>query len=97
MCISVKFGHQQRNTTTDPKETHMKTAFTSNKDNVAISSILAVSLFALASGLFSSNAAIASQAVAVQKLDTIVVTASRSPDAVLDTMVVTASRKAQRV
>ena len=67
-----------------------------NKDNIAISTILAVSLFALSSGLFSSNAAVAKQTVAVQKLDTIVVTASRSPDAVLDTMVVTASRKAHR-
>ena len=76
----------------------MKTAFnSSNKDNIAISTILAVSLFALASGLFNSNTAVANQAVAVQKLDTIVVTASRAPDAVLDTMVVTASRKTQRV
>ena len=74
----------------------MKTVFISNKDNIAISTILAVSLFALASGLFNSNDAVASQAVAVQKLDTIVVTASRAPDAVLDTMVVTASRKTHR-
>ena len=74
----------------------MKTAFISNKDNIAISTILAVSLFALASGLFNSNTAVASQAVAVQKLDTIVVTASRAPDVVLDTMVVTASRKTHR-
>ena len=74
----------------------MKTAFTSNKDNIAISTILAVSLFALASGLLNSNTAAASQAVAVQKFDTIVVTASRAPDAVLDTMVVTASRKQHR-
>ena len=74
----------------------MKTAFASNKDNIAISTILAVSLFALASGLFNSNTAVASQAAAVQKLDTIVVTATRTPDAVLDTMVVTASRKQHR-
>ena len=74
----------------------MKTAFISNKDNIAISTILAVSLFSLASGLFNSNVAVASQAVAVQKLDTIVVAASRAPDAVLDTMVVTASRKTHR-
>ncbi len=72
----------------------MKTAFSSsNKDNVAISTILTVSLLALASGLFNSNTAAASRAVAVQKLDTILVTASRAPDAVLDTMVVTVSRK----
>ena len=53
-------------------------------------------LFALASGLFDSNAAVASHAVAIQKLDTIVVTASRAPDPVLDIMVVTASRKQHR-
>ena len=74
----------------------MKTAFISNKDNIAISTILAVSLFALASGLFNSNVVVTSQAVAVQKLDTIVVTASRAPDVVLDTMVITASRKTHR-
>ena len=72
----------------------MKTAFTnSNKDNVAITTLIAAGLFVLASGLFSSNAAVASQAVAIQKLDTIVVTASRAPDVRLDTIVVTASRK----
>ena len=76
----------------------MKTAFTSNnKDNIAITTLLAVSLFALASGVFNSSQAVAQPVVAVQKLDTIVVTASRSPDAVLDTMVVTASRKINRV
>lgn len=69
----------------------MKTAFNSNnKDNVAITTVIAAGLLILASGLFSNNAA-----VAIQKLDTIVVTASRSPDAVLDTMIVTASRKAR--
>ena len=72
----------------------MKTAFNnSNKDNVAITTLIAAGLFVLASGLFSSNAAVASQAVAVQKLDSIVVTASRAPDVRLDTIVVTASRK----
>ena len=75
----------------------MKTAFTSNnKDNIAISTLLAVSLFALVSGVFNSNQAVAKHVVTVQKLDTIVVTASRSPDLVLDTMVVTASRKMSR-
>ena len=75
----------------------MKTAFNdSNKDNVAIATLIAAGLFALASGLFSSNAAVASQAVAIQKLDTIVVTASRAPDVRLDTIVVTASRKIDR-
>jgi len=77
----------------------MKTAFTlntrSNKDNIATATLVAVSLFALASGIFTSNPAVANLAadVAVQKLDTIVVTASRAPDARLDTIVVTASRK----
>ena len=76
----------------------MKTAFTSNnKDNIAITTLLAVSLFALASGVFNSNQAVDKQAASVQKLDGIVVTASRTPDAVLDTMVVTASRKTNRV
>ena len=75
----------------------MKTAFTSNnKDNIAIAALIAAGFFVLASGLFNSNAAVASQAVAVQKLDTIVVTASRTPVTILDTMVVTASRKINR-
>ena len=75
----------------------MKTAFTSsNKDNVTITTVIAAGFLVLASGLFSSNAAVANDTVAVQKLDTIVVTASRSPDAVLDTMIVTASRKMSR-
>ena len=75
----------------------MKTAFNSNnKDNIAISILIAASLFALASGLFNSNQAVAQQTVAVQKFDTVVVTASRSPDAILDTIVVTASRKIYR-
>ena len=74
----------------------MKTAFNSNnKDNVAITTVIAAGLLILASGLFSNNAAVANEAVAIQKLDTIVVTASRSPDAVLETMIVTASRKAR--
>jgi hypothetical protein len=75
----------------------MKATFnSSNKDNIAISTLIAAGLFVLASGLFSSNAVIAHEAVAVQKLETIVVTASRAPDAVLDTMIVTASRKISR-
>ena len=74
----------------------MKTEFArSNKDNIATASLVAVSLFALASGLFNSSAAVANHAieVTVQRLDTIVVTASRTADATLDTIVVTASRK----
>jgi hypothetical protein len=74
----------------------MKTAFSrSNKDNVAAATILAVSLSALASGLFASVPAAASRPVpaAVQKMDTIVVTAPRVAHLTLDTMVVTASRK----
>ena len=75
----------------------MKTAFTSNnKDNIAIATLIAVSLFAIASGLFNSNKAVANEAVTVQQLDTIVVTASRTPVTILDTMVVSASRKINR-
>ena len=69
----------------------MKTEFSrSNKDNIA--TLVTISLFALASGLFNSNAVEARQAVVAQEMDTIVVTASRVPDATLDTIVVTASR-----
>ena len=76
----------------------MKTAFTSNhKDNIAITTLLAVILFALVSGVFNSSQAVAKQVVSIQTFDTIVVTASRAPDAVLDTMVVTASRNINRV
>lgn len=74
----------------------MKTEITtSNKDNVAISTILVVALLFLAGGLFNGNRAVANQvaAVGVQKLETIVVTAPRAPDATLETIVVTASRK----
>lgn len=75
----------------------MKTAFNnSNKDNIAISVLLVASLFALATGVVTSNPAVANQAVAIQKVDTILVTASRAPDVTLDTMVVTASRKIGR-
>ena len=76
----------------------MKSMFTSNnsKDNIGISTLIAVSLFAIATGLFNSNTAVANDAVTVHRLDTIVVTASRAPDAVLDSMVVTASRKSSR-
>ena len=72
----------------------MKTAFNNrNKDNIATSILLVASLFALATGVVTSNPDVANQAVAVQRVDTIVVTASRAPDVTLDTMVVTASRK----
>ena len=80
----------------------MKTAFTlntrSNKDNIATATILAVSLFALATGVLTSNPATASHEtdLAVQRLDTFVVTASRAPDATLDTIVVIASRKTRQ-
>ena len=77
----------------------MKTEFTrNNKDNVATATLVAVTLFAIASGLFNSNPAAANYEaeVAVQKLDAIVVTASRGPDAMLDTIYVTASRKNTR-
>ena len=77
----------------------MKSTYTlntrSNKDNIATAALLAISLFALASGMFTSKPAVANHAaiVAVQKMDAIVVTASRAPDATLDTILVTASRK----
>ena len=74
----------------------MKTEITtSNKDNVAISTILIAALLFLAGGLFTGNRAVANHvaAVGVQKMETIVVTASRAPDATLETIVVTASRK----
>ena len=75
----------------------MKAEFTSsNKDNIGISSIIAVSLLVIASGLFNSNAAVSKQAVTLQKFQTIVVTASRTPEATLETMIVTASRKNTR-
>ena len=75
----------------------MKTAFTSNnKDNIAISTLIIVSLLVIVSGLFNSNKTVASEEVTVQRLDTIVVTASRTPVTILDTMVVTASRKNDR-
>ena len=74
----------------------MKTEFTrSNKDNIATAALVAVSLFALASGVFTSSPAAANHEtdLAVQQLEAIVVTASRGPDATLDTIVVTAPRK----
>ena len=76
----------------------MKTEFNSiNKDNIATSTLLVASAVALAIGLFSSNGAEAKPAVAaVQKMDTIVVKASRI-DAKLPTMIVTASRKSATV
>ena len=80
----------------------MKTEFTSttNKDNVATSTLLVATAVALAIGLFSSNGAEAKPAPAavsaVQKMDTIVVKASRI-DAKLPTMIVTASRKTTTV
>ena len=77
----------------------MKTEFTrNNKDNVATAALVAITLFTITIGLFNSNLAVANDEadVAVQKLDTIVVTASRGPDATLDTIHVTASRNNTR-
>lgn len=73
----------------------MKTKFTnSNKDNIALSTLLAAGLFFLASGVVSGNPAVTSHVAQadVQKLETVVVTASRAPDARLDTILVTAPR-----
>ena len=76
----------------------MKTEFTrNNKDNIATLALVAITLFALASGAFNSRPAAASHhgEIIAQQLDTIVVTASRAPDMILDTIVVTASRKTE--
>ena len=76
----------------------MKTEFFNNKDNIATSALIAVTLFAAAAGLFNSTHASASRPVeAVQKMAPIVVTASRSADVTLDTIYVVASRKVTRV
>ena len=74
----------------------MKTQFTrSNKDNIATVALITITLFALVSGVFNSRPAAANHTakLAVQKMDAIVVTASRAPDMMLETIVVTASRK----
>lgn len=65
-----------------------------NKDNVGIAIILAVSFFAVANGIWASKPESANQLThtAVQKIDAIVVTASRMPDAVRGTIVLAASR-----
>ena len=75
----------------------MKTEFTrNNKDNIATATVLAVGLFAVASGLFASELAIAKSAsatpMATQTMETIVVTAPRIAHTTLKTIVVTASR-----
>ena len=80
----------------------MKTEFTSsNKDNVAIATILAAGLLVLTTGLFNSNASVANSShntdAVVQTMGAIVVTAQRLPVVTLDTMVVTASRKTNQV
>lgn len=65
----------------------------SNKDNIASATILSVSLLFVAGGLFNSNHAEAATKAAVQKMDTITVTATRIAPAVkMETMVVTAPR-----
>lgn len=77
----------------------MKTEFVqSNKDNIATSALVAITLLALMSGVFNSSPAQANRpADAVQKMDPIVVTALRGADIKLDTIVVTTSRKIVRV
>lgn len=73
----------------------MKTTTTNSfKDNVASAVLLAATFAALVGGIVASNAAQAMKAKAdVQKMETIVVTASRAEQiARLDTIVVTASR-----
>lgn len=76
----------------------MKTEFTlsklSNKDNIATSAVLAVTFLAITAGLFTSTSAVASRApvAGVQKMETIVVTASRVAPVMLETIIVTAPR-----
>lgn len=73
----------------------MKTEFAnSSKDNVATTTFLTASLFAVLMGAFSGSNAVANEAAAVevQKIDAIVVTASHRPDVKLDAIVVTATR-----
>lgn len=70
------------------------TTTTSFKDNVASAVLLAATFAALVGGIITSNAADAMNAKTnVQKMETIVVTASRTEQiARLETIVVTASR-----
>ena len=80
----------------------MKTEFTlskpSNKDNIATATVLAISLFAVIGGLFTSLQAEATPAtpvtatVAVQRLEPIVVTAPRIARTSLETIVVSVPR-----
>jgi hypothetical protein len=64
-----------------------------NKDNIASATVLSVSLLFVVAGLFNSGAAEAAPKAAIQKMDTIVVTATRiTPTVKMETMVVTASR-----
>ena len=62
----------------------------SRNDNVATSIILAAGLLAAATGVFAKPAAVSQPAV--QRMDTIVVTAKRGVDTRLVTIVVRASR-----
>ncbi|MEQ1519579.1 MAG: hypothetical protein ABL931_24150 [Usitatibacteraceae bacterium] len=73
----------------------MKTEInSSNKHNIALSTIVVAGLLFLASGIVNGSPAVSSEVAkaAVQKVDVIVVTAPRSPDAKLDTILVTARR-----
>jgi len=67
-----------------------------NKDNIANTTVFAVSLLFMVAGLFNSNAAEAAPKAAVQKMDTITVTAPRIKHATLETIVVTASRSTRQ-
>ena len=75
----------------------MKTAFnTSRKDNVAAATLLATTFIVIMGGIVTSNDAHAVKAapqMEVQRMETILVTASRVEQVVkLETIVVTASR-----
>ncbi len=65
------------------------------KDNIATAAILAATFIAIVGGVMDSTDALADQAVAqlpMQRMETIMVTASRDEAFKLDTIIVTASR-----
>lgn len=77
----------------------MKNVFaTSNKDNIASVTTIALAFAIIVSGALGSSHAIAHQPsqAAIQQLDTIVVTATRGVDEEMSPIVVKASRSARR-
>jgi hypothetical protein len=77
----------------------MKNVFTSsNKDNIASVTTIAMAFAIIISGALGSSHAIAHQPnqPAIQQLDTIVVTATRGVDEEMSPVVVKATRSARR-